>query len=220
MQKYSLTLLSFFIIMLLTIHKVDGFINELPLFNKVIYIDPGHGGIDAGASYKDVLEKDINLEISKLLVASLEAKGALVYLTREEDYDLAVPNAYLRKRSDLNQRARMINKSNCDLYLSIHLNASQSTNWSGAQVFYNDINPKNAEIAKIFQAKFKKHLGSKRKPKEVDDLFMYRNIKRPGVLLELGFISNPNERYILRKTYYQKKLVKVISEGVLEYFKN
>ena len=185
----------------------------------MVYEGPPHGGIDVGANYKDVYEKDINLEISLLLAEQLEKKGAIVYLTRTKDYDLAVPHAYLRKRSDLSRRVKLINDSNCDLYLSIHLNASLSTSWRGAQVFYNDINEKNKKIAFIFQDSFKKNLGSRRKIKEVNDLYMYKRITRPGVLLELGFISNANERYILRQKYYQKKIVKAIISAIEIYFK-
>lgn len=199
-------------------YQVEGYVNEMPLLGRLIYIDPGHGGIDVGANYKNIYEKDINLQISLLLAAALEEKGAIVQLTRHGDYDLAVPNAYLRKRSDLSQRVKMINNSNCDLYLSIHLNASQSTSWRGAQVFYNNINEKNVVIAQIFQDSFKKNLGSKRAIKEINDLYMYKRVNRPGLLLELGFISNPNERYILRQSYYQKRVVRAIAEGVLNYF--
>ena len=75
----------------------------------------------------------------------MEKEGATVYLTRSGDYDLA-STTYYRKRSDLGNRARMINNSNCDLYLSIHLNSSLNSTWNGAQVFYDDINPKNKEL--------------------------------------------------------------------------
>ena len=198
-------------------NKVDNYIDELPLLGKVIYLDPGHGGIDSGAKYKDIYEKDINLEISKLLSSLLVEKGAIVYLTREGDYDLSKPNAYLRKRSDLSRRAKLINDSLCDIYLSIHLNATTSTTWKGAQVFYDDVNDENAILGAEIQAKFKTRLGSNRKLKRVSDLVMYRNIDRPGVLLELGFISNPNERYVLRKQYYQKKVSNAIIDGVISY---
>ncbi len=218
METYRIKVLFLFLAMILMIYKVDGFIGQKPLISKVIYIDPGHGGVDPGAQYKDIYEKNINLEISKLLVAKLEEKGAIVYLTREDDYDLSIPNAYLRKRSDLNQRIQMIDSSNCHLYLSIHLNASQSTSWRGAQVFYTNINDKNKEIAEIIQNNFKKRLGSKREIKEINNLYMYNRVKRPGVLVELGFISNPSDRYILRQTYYQQKIVNVIVDSVIEYF--
>jgi N-acetylmuramoyl-L-alanine amidase len=218
-KKYRVFLLIVFLLSICFMNKVDSYVEELPLLGKIIYVDPGHGGIDPGANYKDILEKDINLEISKLLSDMLMAKGAIVYMTREGDYDLSYPNAYLRKRSDLSRRSKMINDSMCDLYLSIHLNATSSSSWKGAQVFYDDVNDKNDDLGAKIQESFKKHLGSNRKLKRVSDLYMYKDIDRPGVLLEVGFLSNPNERYVLRKLYYQKKVCNSIIEGVVNYFK-
>lgn len=219
MKKYQIIIIISLLISLVTMNKVDGYINELPLFGKVIYLDPGHGGIDPGANYKDIYEKDINLEISQLLANLLMEKGAAVYLTREGDYDLSSPHVSLRKRSDLSRRAKLINDSMCDLYLSIHLNATNSTTWKGAQVFYDDVNEKNAILGAKIQASFKKNLGSRRKLKQVSDLYMYKDIDIPGVLLEVGFLSNPNERYLLRKGYYQKRISNAIIEGVIDYLK-
>jgi N-acetylmuramoyl-L-alanine amidase len=145
-------------------------------------------------------------------------KGAIVYMTREGDYDLAYTHTFFRKRSDLARRARLINDSDCDLYLSIHLNATLSTTWKGAQVFYNSINPKNKEIGEVIQSYFKRYLGSNRKLKEADDLYMYKDIRRPGVLLEVGFLSNPNERYLLKGNYYQRKICNTIVNSLLEHF--
>ena len=187
------------------------------LKNKIIYIDPGHGGNDPGAMYKDVLEKNINLEISKLLKNELTKKGATVYLTRNGDYDLSVPNTINNKRSDLSRRGNVINKSNCDLFLSIHLNAESSSSWHGAQAFYNSKLKENKEIAKIFQNLFKEKLNSDRNYKKDNTLYLQNRITRPGVLLELGFLSNPNERYLLQTDNYQKKIVNVIIEGVELY---
>jgi len=219
MHKNKWQALAVFSIFLLMLTKVNGFLIEAPLLNKLIYLDPGHGGVDPGAQYKDIYEKTINLEIAQVIANSLIEKGAIVYLTRNDDYDLAVPNAYLRKRSDLYQRALMINRSNCDLYLSIHLNASVFSSWRGAQVFYSEVNSENKVLATIIQNHFKKELGSKRKIKSADDLYMYKKIEVPGVLLELGFISNPNDRYILRQPYYQKKIARLLTQALIEYFK-
>jgi len=217
-KQYKALIVIFLIISIFLMNKVNGYINELPLLGKVIYIDPGHGGVDPGANYKNILEKDINLEISKTLSTLLIEKGAIVYLTREDDYDLSPPHAYLRKRSDLSRRVKLINESLCDVYLSIHLNATLSTTWRGAQVFYDDVNNQNIILGEKIQESFKKNLGSKRKLKRISDLYMYKDVDRPGVLLEVGFLSNQNERYILRKPYYQKRISNAIVEGLISYF--
>lgn len=209
-----------FILIFCVFYKVDAKINDLPLLGKSIYVDPGHGGRDPGALYKDLQEDDINLEISKILVEKLEEKGAIVYITRNGDYDLSNPQAYERKRSDLQNRVKLINNKNVDLYLSIHLNTYSSTNWKGAQVFYDDINEKNKILAESIQKSFKTHLKSNREIKEISTLYMYRHIKVPGVLLEVGFLTNPNERYLLQQESYQKKICNTIVDGVIKYYNN
>lgn len=215
---YKIKILLLFIMFLCILDKVDAFINDVPLLGKVIYLDAGHGGKDPGAYYKDIYEKDINLSITLKLRDKLEKMGAVVYLTREDDYDLANPNANLRKRSDLGNRAKMINSSDADIYLSIHLNSSTNTSWKGAQVFYDDINKDNETIAKLFQEEFNKNLKSNRDAKEISTLYMYKNITKPGVLLEVGFISNPSDRYLLKKQDYQEKISNVIANTLIKYF--
>ena len=195
-----------------------GFIdNKLPLFGKIIYLDAGHGGIDKGAIYDGIYESDINLEIVYKLKERLEEKGATVYLTRYQDYDLALPNASLRKRSDLLQRANTINDSNCDLYLSIHLNAYKDPYYSGAQVYYDDINKNNVVLADIMQKVLKEDLKTKREYKLKNDGYMYSRIKKEGILIEVGFLSNSNERYLLTKEEYQYKITDSIVRGLSIY---
>lgn len=192
--------------------------NNLELLGKVIYLDPGHGGLDPGAIYKDIEEEDINLEIAQKLRTVLESEGAIVYLTREGDYDLAVNNAVNRKRSDLSRRGNIINRSMCDLYLSIHLNADISTTWKGAQVFYDNINPKNKKIAEIIQTVLKEDLKTSREYKKTSEMYLHKRVTRPGVLIEVGFITNPNERYLLKTSEYQKKVANSINRGIKKYF--
>lgn len=192
--------------------------DTFPLLGRIIYIDPGHGGLDPGAMYMNIKEAPINLEISKKLEEKLVSLGAIVYMTRYGDYDLSIPNASNHKRSDLNQRIKLINESNCDLFLSIHLNADISESWHGAQVFYDDVNSENIVLAEFLQKEFTSNLKSKRNIKEISNLYLYKNVKRPGVLVEVGFLSNSNERYLLRQDSYQIKLADTISEAVIKYF--
>lgn len=218
MLKYKIYVLLVFVLTIFSINYINAKNEEFPLLEKVIYIDPGHGGTDPGAMYNGIKEKNINLEISKKLEEKLLQLGAIVYLTRYDDYDLSVTNTINRKRSDLSRRGNIINKSDCDLFLSIHLNAEDTSSWRGAQVFYDDTNEKNEAIAKIFQEQFKKDLHTNRKYKKVDELYLQKRINRPGVLLEVGFLSNSNDRYLLKQDTYQQKIVTSISNGVLKYF--
>lgn len=192
--------------------------NALPLLGKIIYLDPGHGGIDGGAEYKDIYEKNINLSISLKLEEQLGKLGAIVYLTRNGDYDLSVPNTIHRKRSDLSRRSNIINSSNCDLFLSIHLNSEITGTWRGPQVFYDDNNENNKNIAQLYQDELNKNLSGKREIKQAEDLYLQKRIKRPGVLIEVGFLSNSSDRYLLKTESYQNKVALVLKEATLKYF--
>ena len=215
---YSLFLL---IIFICSFNFVEAGIkkSDLELLGKVIYIDPGHGGPDPGTIYKNIYEKDINLEICKKLQTILEEEGAIVYLTRYGDYDLSKSYTGSRKKSDLNNRAKIINDSKADLYISIHLNSISSSTWSGAQVFYDDVNEKNYDLALLMQEQLKADLKTTRKVKEISTMLMNRKIVIPGILIEAGFLSNPNDRYLLRQADYQYKIVESIKKGIIKYFK-
>ena len=218
MGKYKYIVFVFFGVILCLIRGVFAKADGKELLSKVIYIDPGHGGVDCGAYYKNVKESDVNLEISTRLMNALKKEGATVYLTRYGDYDLSTPGAWNRKRSDLSRRANVINKSNCDLYLSIHLNADDSGLFHGAEVYYDTINPENEKIASIFQNEFNKHLSNNRDYKENSTKYLQRRVSRPGVLLEVGFLSNSSERALLTSEVYQNRLVNVIKGGIYKYF--
>ena len=217
-MRYKVMTLLITILSILSINIIHASNNELSLLGKVIYIDPGHGGKDPGAVYKDIYESSINLEISKKIYDILISKGAIVYLTRDGDYDLSVINAVNRKRSDLSRRANIINNSMCDMYISIHLNSINSSVWSGAQVFYDDVNPKNKKIAEIMQQELSKDFNTNREYKETDEMYLHQRVTRPGVLIEAGFLSNPNERYLLTQENYQMKLAQTIVNGIEKYF--
>lgn len=203
--------------MLCTIEFVSA--QDLKLKGKIIYIDPGHGGRDPGTIYKDIKESDINLEISKELKQELEKQGAKIYLTRIGDYDLSKIDTKNHKKSDLSERAKMINESECDIYISIHLNSDSTETWSGAQTFYTNNNKQNKTLATIIQNKLKETTKTTRKIKELKNMYLFDRITKPGILIEVGFLSNSNDRYLLRKKDYQKKIAQTITEGIIEYYK-
>lgn len=217
-MKYKIVALVALLTLLCFFNFASAKNKDLPLLSKVIYLDAGHGGVDCGAFYKNIKESDLNLSITKKVMNVLKEQGAVVYLTRYGDYDLAVNNAWNRKRSDLSRRANIINQSNCDLYLSIHLNADDSGTLYGAETYYDTINPENEKIAKIFQEEFKKNLKTNRGYTENSTKYLQRRVSRPGVLLEVGFLSNPSERALLTSNTYQNKLAEVIKKAVNRYF--
>lgn len=218
MLRYKICVLFLFIVGICSSSFVLARDNSLPLFGKVIYIDPGHGGVDPGAMYKDIKEKDINLSISNVIYDKLTKLGAIVYLTRYDDYDLAITNTINRKRSDLSRRGNIINRSNCDIFLSIHLNAEETGIWRGAQVFYNNENKENEVLAKLLQKNFNKRLNSNREYKLANDLYLQKRVDRPGVLIEVGFLSNASDRYLLKQASYQNKVAVVVTDSIVEYF--
>ena len=217
MNKYKTLVIVMFFIFSFSISRVYASVSDLPLLGKVIYLDAGHGGVDAGAEANKIKEKDINLIIVKKLEKELVSKGAIVYLTREGDYDLSKTTVN-RKRSDLANRAKLINESKADLYISIHLNSTTDSRWRGLQIFYNKVNSENKVIADTVNNIIKNNLSNVRKVKEENSYYMYKKINVPGVLVEVGFLSNPSDNYILRKEDYQDTLVNNIVLGVIEYF--
>ena len=159
----------------------------------------------------------MNLVLSQELAKKLTEKGATVYLTREGDYDLSKSSTN-RKRSDLYNRALKINASKCDLYISIHLNSTTSSTWKGLQIFYNTNVKENEQVAKIMNDTLKTKLSNIRDIKKENSYYMYKFIKVPGILIEAGFISNPNDNYALRQPDYRDKLTNAITAGVENYF--
>ena len=219
MNKFKITIFIFLIITIFSISKVYAHINNYNLLGKTIYIDPGHGGRDSGAIYKNILEKDINLIMSKKIEKELIAKGANVYLTRETDKDLSTTTKN-KKRSDLTNRAKLINNSDADIYISIHLNYINSSTWKGLQIFYTNKTKENKNIANSITAYLKETSSNIREPKEENSYYMYKQITKPGVLIELGFLSNPFDRYRLTTESYQDKLAINISNAIEKYMLN
>lgn len=217
MSKYKSLIIIMFFIFAFSISKVYANVNDLSLLGKIIYLDAGHGGVDAGAEANNIKEKDINLVLVKKLEKVLSGKGAIVYLTREGDYDLS-KSTINRKRSDLANRAKLINESDADIYISIHLNSTIDSRWRGLQIFYNSVNSENKVLAETMDNVIRKNLSNVRDVKQENSYYMYKRINIPGILIEAGFISNSSDNYILRDSNYQDKLVNNIALGIVQYF--
>ena len=208
-------LLLLFLIIIISIFNVNASNLTFPLLGKTIYLDAGHGGVDNGATVNNVHEKDLNLQIVYKLKETLTSAGATVLLTRKDDNDISNPNALYRKKSDFDNRIKLINNSNADLYISIHQNIYQNKKYSGPQVFYVKDNQK---LAEIIQNTLNKYLNTKRKVKTINNTYMYKLLKKKGILIECGFIYNDNERYKLKTEEYQLELSKIITEGIITYY--
>ena len=139
-------------------------------------------------------------------------------MTRKRDIDLSSIYDSEKKRGDLYRRLLLIKEKNCDLYISIHINWYDDSNLKGAEVLYNPINKDNKVLATSIMKRFRKNLSSNRNIKTTD-LYMYRNITTPGVLIECGYLSNSTERKLLQEKDYQQFLAKNITKGIIDYLK-
>ncbi|MBV7274672.1 N-acetylmuramoyl-L-alanine amidase CwlD [Clostridium thailandense] len=189
-----------------------------------ILVDPGHGGIDGGAvSPSGVMEKDINLKISLKLKDKLKNDGYNVILTREEDKGLYTDDGKIRKKKveDLNNRCKMKNDSECDMFVSIHLNMFTESKYSGAQVWYSR-NKDSERFAGILQSNLKRDLDPNNNRKEKPALDSYKvlrcNDNMPSVLIECGFLSNYNEEQKLKSEEYQNKIVESVENSIKNYY--
>lgn len=219
MNKYKLLIIICFFLLTLTLPKVTATVKNLNLIGKVIVLDAGHGGKDDGAVNSKIIERDLNLVLVKKLEKELVSQGATVYLTREDENDLSTTTVN-RKRNDLYNRAKYIDKISPDMYISLHLNSSPSPSWRGLQIFYTSKNEKNKLIAETITNHLKEKMSNIREIKKDNTYYMYKHISSPGILIEAGFISNPSDNYLLRNEEYQDKLIILISEGIEKYFKN
>lgn len=199
-------------------------VDQLPLRGYLIVVDPGHGGQDGGAIAKDAErteEKVITLAVAKMLRNYLEQAGAIVYLTRETDTDLAddsLRGLANRKSQDIRRRLQMIHDKEADFFVSIHLNSLPSSRWRGAQTFFYPRLKQNKQLAKSIQNEIIFHMeNTERQALQIDQIYLLKYAKVPGALVELGFLSNESERELLKQTNYQQRLAVSIYNGILRY---
>lgn len=190
------------------------------LAGKIIVIDAGHGGIDPGANRPGVLEKEINLEIALHLRDVLKSYDAKIILTRDTDVELSglCDNEKVRGRyqRDLNARVEMIQESDADLFVSVHANASSNPKRRGIVCYYAAKSEAGKKLAYAIQEQLRM-IASICHEAEPANFFVLRHNKVPAVLVEVGFITNPEERALLQSPEYQRKLAEAIAEGISRY---
>jgi N-acetylmuramoyl-L-alanine amidase len=183
-----------------------------------IIIDAGHGGVDGGAtSCTGVLESQLNLEIALRLEQLFHLLGFKTRMIRSTDISIYTKGDTIaaKKVSDLKERMRIVNEQEGAILISIHQNTFSDSRYGGAQVFYPD-----SEGSKGLAAEMQKALvsnlnpGSNRQAKRGEGIYLLEHIERPGLLIECGFLSNPEEEAKLRNDVYQKQLCCVIA-GVI-----
>jgi N-acetylmuramoyl-L-alanine amidase len=195
----------------------------MPLSGKVIALDAGHGGVDSGARSKEgLVEKNINLGIALYLRDYLQQAGAVVFMTREEDKDLANADTKgysRRKTEDLKQRVQYVIQNNTDLFISVHLNSIPASRYSGAQTFYSLSNADSAGLAILIQNELTHNLlNTQRVAKTIKTVYLLTALKIPSALVEVGFLSNPEEARLMADRSYQQKVAASIYQGILRYY--
>lgn len=203
------------IIYLLPVNTINSLKQDVFLIDRVIVLDPGHGGVDDGACENELLEDLLNLEICKYLYELLFDSGAQVYITRTGDYDLASLYAKNRKREDLFKRVNFVNNIQPDVLISIHMNAFKDENVNGSQVFYyhNDV------LATFIQEELN-NLNKTNKKIKKDDYYILEKANCSAVLIECGFLTGKQDYVKLQEESHKKALAESIYNGVIKFFNN
>lgn len=216
------------LILIITAQKgsqtVTTIVENQPMKNRVcVIIDPGHGGVDGGAtSSSGVLESQINLQISMRLNDVFRLLGRKTLMIRTEDISIHTDGSTIsqKKVSDLKKRVKIVNETDNGLLISIHQNHFSDSRYYGPQVFYGN-GQGSALLARDLQTALNQFLcpNSRRKIKNAKGIYLMEKILRPGVLIECGFLSNPEEDSKLNTPEYQKKLCSVIAATCSNFLK-
>lgn len=183
-------------------------LKESPIVDKTFVIDPGHGGQDNGASgKKGTLEKELNLEVSLRLKDLLEEAGAKVVLTRFDDTFIS-----------LYERAFLANFLMVDFFISIHTNSHPKAQTEGIEVFYYPNHSHSQPLATSILEAMVRETGLKKLAVKTNNFAVIRETQMPGVLLELGFLSNPQEELILRSDEFKNNAAQGIFQGIIDFF--
>ena len=194
-----------------------------PYAGLTVILDAGHGGEDGGAvGVNGALEKDVNLAIALAVRDHLLKADIPVEMIRQTD--TAVGNTALstvaeRKRSDIQYRAEFVNRSSDCILVSIHQNYFEQSQYSGAQMFYSQNNAESTALAESLRRCIVSGVQTEntRQNKPAEGVYLLSHVSVPAVIVECGFLSNPQEADNLMKPEYQQKMAKAIAEGILAF---
>ncbi|MDD3652869.1 MAG: N-acetylmuramoyl-L-alanine amidase [Desulfotomaculaceae bacterium] len=228
-KRYILALALISTLLIFGFQKISSYLEERHIAtlswtvaNKLIVIDPGHGGVDPGAlGTTGIHEKDIVLDVSKKLALILREAGAEAVLTRETDRELSDPVAnysYKAKIQDLSRRVDLANSRNADIFISIHVNSFPDPRVDGAQTFFQPGSEESKRLARAIQNQFNRYLANPGREAKQVDYFANRMARMPSTIVEIGFITNPGEEKLMLDQYYQSKVAWAIYAGIVRYF--
>lgn len=223
-----------FIIMLILISTFTYSINtkkentistsSLPVSNKVIILDAGHGKPDEGASGSTgTTEESINLAITKKVQKLLEQSGSIVLLTRSDEngiYNQDENSLRNKKVSDIKNRVKIGNESSADIFVSIHLNKIEQSQYYGWQTFFKQNNEQSKKLAQNIQQSLNESIQkeNKRESLKISGKYIIDHVEIPISIVECGFLSNPEEEKLLQQDKYQSRLAWGIYIGIMNYF--
>ena len=196
----------------------------LPISNKTIIVDAGHGVPDEGAeSSKGTTEAETNLAIALKLQNLLEASGCTVLLTRSDEnaiYDIDSKTLKQKKISDIHNRVKIGNESEADVFVSIHLNKIPQQQYYGWQCFYKEGNEKGQKLAVSIQENLNNSIQKEnnRVAHTINNVYIIKHVEIPTTIVECGFLSNPEEEQLLLNDEYQNRLAWGIYNGIINYF--
>lgn len=204
---------------ILTISK-NVFATTTEKINYTIVLDAGHGGIDGGSEgvVSGVKESELNLKVTKKLEKLLNTFGFNVVLTRTNADGLYSQLATNKKQDDMKKRKEIIQKSKPNMVVSIHMNSFPNKHERGAQVFYQVGEETSKQLAQTIQNEMIKNLVEAREFCNHSDLYILQCTKNPSVVVEGGFLSNPEEEALLITDEYQAKLAYSVFCGILKFF--
>lgn len=197
---------------------------SLPVSNKVVVLDAGHGIPDEGAqSSNGTTEAQTNLQIALKVQNLLEQSGCTVILTRSDEnaiYDVDSTTLKQKKISDIHNRVKIGNESSADIFVSIHLNKIPQQQYYGWQTFYKQGNEQGQKLATCIQNNLNEAIQkeNKRVPLKIDNIYIVKHVEIPISIVECGFLSNPEEEKQLLEDSYQNKLAWGIYTGIINYF--
>ena len=198
-------------------------VNTTPATNKIVVLDGGHGTPDQGAeSSSGTTEQELNLAITLKLQKILEQSGVKVVLTRSDEngiYEIDKDSIRSKKVSDMKNRVYIGNNCDADIYVSIHLNYYQDSQYSGWQTFYQSKNERSKRLASLIQQSLNENIGpNKRNPMAIKGAYIMDKVEIPAVIVECGFLSNKSDEKKLKTDEYQSKLAWGIYIGIQKYF--
>lgn len=192
--------------------------NSGPLKGKTICLDPGHGGRDPGAVRNSLKEKNLNLDIAKKTAAFLRSQGAHVVMTRTGDYSRARKRLQgSMQRAELYQRSRLSAKAGAQILISIHCNSDTHKNYYGPQTFFEAGDQAGSRLARSIQKELLKVRPAKRSA-VAGNYYLLKEVETPAVIVEVGFLSNPEDAKLLASPFYRQRIAEAIGRGVLAYF--